>query len=96
MIRDITIGQYYAKESPIHKLDPRTKFIATFVYMISMFCFQRFLGFFTCVLFLAMVIAISKIPFSHIVKGLKPIAMILIFTMCIQAVSYTHLRAHET
>ena len=84
MIRDITIGQYYAKESPIHRLDPRTKFIATFVYMISMFCFQRFLGFIPCTLFLVLVIVISKIPFSHIIKGLKPIAMILIFTMCIQ------------
>ena len=44
MIRDITIGQYYATESIIHKLDPRVKVIATFIYIISLFCFSKFSG----------------------------------------------------
>ena len=82
MIRDITIGQYYTKESVIHKLDPRFKLIATFVYLVSMFCYQRFLGFAVTILFLGMVIKLSQVPFSHIVKGLKPIAVLLLFTMC--------------
>lgn len=81
MIRDITIGQYYPKESKIHQLDPRVKLIGTLVYMVSMFCFHRFLGFLFVILFLGWTIKKSGIPFSYIVKGLKPILVLLIFTM---------------
>lgn len=83
MIRDITIGQYYPEDTVIHRMDPRLKLIGTFVYIISMFCFHRFLGFLVCAAFLALVIHVSKVPFSYIVKGLKPIAMILLFTMAV-------------
>lgn len=83
MIRDITIGQYYPEDTAVHRMDPRLKLIATFVYIISMFCFHRFLGFVVCAGFLALVIHQSKVPFSYIVKGLKPIAMILLFTMAV-------------
>lgn len=89
MIRDITIGQYYPKESAIHKLDPRTKLIGTVAYIVSMFCYQRFFGFFITIVFFSMVIKISKIPFSYIGKGLKPIAMLLIFTMLLNALFST-------
>ena len=84
MIRDITIGQYYAKESPVHALDPRTKLVIVFFYMVSMFCFHRFLGFVISAAFLGMVIYMSGVPFSHIVKGLKPLAVLLVFTMGMQ------------
>lgn len=83
MIRDITIGQYYPEDTVVHRMDPRLKLIATFVYIISMFCFHRFLGFVVCAGFLALVIRWSKVPFSYIAKGLKPIAMILLFTMAV-------------
>lgn len=85
MVRDITIGQYYPKESGIHQLDPRVKLIGTLVYMISMFCFYRFLGFLFVSLFLGWIIKKSGIPFLYIVKGLKPILFLLIFTMIINA-----------
>lgn len=85
MIRDITIGQYYPKESEVHQLDPRVKLAGTFVYMISMFCFHRFLGFLFVSLFLGWIIKKSEIPFSYIVKGLKPILFLLVFTMVINA-----------
>ncbi|MDE7425052.1 MAG: energy-coupling factor transporter transmembrane protein EcfT [Lachnospiraceae bacterium] len=85
MIRDITIGQYYPKESGVHQLDPRVKLAGTFVYMISMFCFHRFLGFLFVSLFLGWIIKKSEIPFSYIVKGLKPILFLLVFTMVINA-----------
>lgn len=83
MIRDITIGQYYSEDTAIHRMDPRLKVIATVIYMISMFCFHRFLGFVVCAGFLGLVIHCSKVPFSYIVKGLKPMAMILLFTMVV-------------
>ena len=40
MLRDITLGQYYPADSVIHKLDPRVKLFATFIYIISLFCFK--------------------------------------------------------
>lgn len=82
MIRDITIGQYYPADSILHRLDPRVKFIGTIVYIISLFIFRKwdyFLGFG----FLAAVIILSHIPFGFMVRGLKAIAILLLFTMAL-------------
>ena len=80
MIRDITLGQYYASESTIHRLDPRTKIIAVLVFIVELFLVKSFLGFVLCGLALGVVVGISKVPMSFIMRGLKPILMILMFT----------------
>ena len=71
MIRDITLGQYYQTDSVIHRLDPRVKLVATFVYIISLFLFHNFTGYLVAALFLAMVIKLSHVPFRYMVKGMK-------------------------
>ena len=50
MIRDITIGQYYPAQSPIHKLDPRVKLFATLIYIIALFSYKGIAGvlFYSC------------------------------------------------
>lgn len=83
MIRDITLGQYYPGESWIHKLDPRTKIIGTFVFLVALFLVKDFLGFLVAVLGLAVVIGISKVPLKFILKGLKPVFIIILFTFVI-------------
>lgn len=80
MIRDITIGQYYATDSVIHRLDPRVKVVGTLAYLISLFCFNKFSGYIIAVLFFAILVKISHVPFKFMVKGLKPIMFMLIFT----------------
>lgn len=45
MIKNISIGQYVPTDSPIHKLDPRTKIILSFLYMISIFFVNNFFGY---------------------------------------------------
>lgn len=80
MIRDITIGQYYPTESVIHRLDPRVKLIGTFLYIVSLFLFESLYGYIVVALFLFSVIAISKVPIRFIVKGLKAIVVLLLFT----------------
>ncbi len=80
MIRDITIGQYYPTDSLIHRLDPRVKLISTFVYIISLFLFDTIYGYLLVALFLITVIKISKVPFGYIIKGLKAIIILLLFT----------------
>lgn len=81
MIRDITIGQYYPSDSVIHRLDPRTKIIATLLYLISLFLFQSILSYAIAITFLIVIIKISKVPVKFILKGLKPIFMLLIITV---------------
>ncbi|MCH5252224.1 MAG: energy-coupling factor transporter transmembrane protein EcfT [Lachnospiraceae bacterium] len=80
MLRDITVGQYYPVDSPIHRLDPRVKVVAVFLYLISLFVFSSFTGYAVVTLFLFMAIELSRVPFSYIVKGLKPILFLLAFT----------------
>ena len=88
MIRDITIGQYYQAQSPIHRLDPRTKIIATLVYIVGLFVVKSFWGLGFTTLVLAAVIAVSRVPLSFILRGLKPIFIIILFTFVLNAFMY--------
>lgn len=81
MIRDITIGQYYPSDSILHRLDPRVKLIGTFAYIISLFCVQSFWGYILVTLFLVGCIKLSKVPIKFILKGLKAVLILLIFTV---------------
>ena len=81
MIRDITLGQYYQADSVIHKLDPRVKLIATFVFIISLFVVDNFIGYGICFLFLAIAIALSKVPVKFMLRGMKAIFFLLIITV---------------
>ena len=81
MIRDITIGQYYPADSVLHRLDPRTKIVCTLMYLISLFLFQNIIGYLIATVFLATVIGLSKVPFRFIVKGLRPILLLLMVTV---------------
>ncbi len=83
MIRDITLGQYYASDSLIHRLDPRVKIIATLLFIIELFIVDNFIGFAICAAVLAIVIAVSKVPLSFIMRGLKPVLFILFFTFAL-------------
>lgn len=80
MLRDITIGQFYPTKSLIHDLDPRVKVVVTFLYLISLFIFKSFFGYLVVTLFLFSLIKLSNVPFGYIVKGLKAIVLLLLFT----------------
>lgn len=81
MIRDITIGQYYPADSVLHRLDPRTKFIGTFIYLVSLFVADSFWGYVIATCFLAGLIILSKVPVKFMLKGLKPLFIILLITV---------------
>lgn len=83
MIRDITLGQYYPGESWIHKLDPRTKIMGTFVFLVALFLVKDFWGFLVAVAGLGLGIGISRVPLNFILKGLKPVFLIILFTFVI-------------
>jgi energy-coupling factor transport system permease protein len=81
MLRDITLGQYYRTESVIHRLDPRVKLVATFMFIVSLFIANNFIGYLIAALFLIMAIYLSKVPPKFIFKGMKTIFFLLFITM---------------
>ena len=80
MLRDITLGQYYQTESVIHRLDPRVKLGGTLLYIISLFLFHSFVGYAVAIVFLALVIRLSHVPFRFMVKGMKAVLFLLLLT----------------
>ena len=83
MIRDITLGQYYPGNSWIHRLDPRVKIIWTFIYIISLFLIRDFFGYILILVTIGLIIGVSRVPLKFILKGLKPIFLIIVFTFTI-------------
>ena len=81
MIRDITIGQYYQTESVIHRMDPRFKIIATMVFIISIFIFTNPYIYIVASVFLGICIALSRVPFKFMVRGLKSVVMLILLTV---------------
>lgn len=87
MFRDITIGQYYSQTSPIHGLDSRTKLMGVLVYIVALFLIKNpwwYLLFLTLILLLY---RFAKIPYMHLMKGLKGIVILLAFTFFFRLVS---------
>ena len=80
MLKDITLGQYFPGNSIIHRLDPRTKLIMLVVYIVALFMAANWISYALMFVFLAVVIKISTIPLKSIVRGMKPLVMILVFT----------------
>ena len=80
MIRDITLGQYYPGDSWVHRLDARTKIIATLLYLVELFVVNNFYGFLIAAAALFTVIAISKVPLKFIFRGLTAVFLIIAFT----------------
>ena len=80
MIRDITIGQYYPGKSVLHRLDPRMKLVLTFLLIVTIFLCKSFFSLGLIALTAVVAAAISSVPAKMMLKSLKPIVIILIFT----------------
>ena len=80
MIKDMTIGQYYPGDSVLHRLDPRMKLVLTFAMIVVIFLCKSFLSLALIALFTIAAAIASKVPAKMILKSLKPIVIILIFT----------------
>ncbi len=80
MLKDITLGQYFPGNSVIHRLDPRTKLIMLVAYIVALFLAKSWVSYAIMLFFLVVTIKISTIPVKSIVRGMKPLVMILVFT----------------
>ena len=80
MLKDITLGQFFPGKSPIHRMDPRTKLVLTVVYIVALFIADNWFSYLVMMAFLVFCIKISSIPPKSIVRGMKPLVFILMFT----------------
>ncbi len=80
MLKDITLGQYFPGNSIVHRLDPRTKLLGLIFYIVALFTASSWVGYGIAFAFLAISIGLSKIPVKAIVRGMKPLVFVLIFT----------------
>ena len=80
MLKDITIGQFFPGDSAVHRLDPRVKIVLTIAFIVLLFVANTPASYALILLFLAAVIGISRISPKLVVRGLKPILFIIIFT----------------
>ena len=80
MLKDITLGQYFPGTTVAHKLDPRTKILLVVLYIVALFCAKGIVGYALMALCLAVCVRISKVGVKQLVRGLKPVLFIIIFT----------------
>ena len=81
LTRYVTIGQYIPRDSPVHRLDPRTKIAAVTMLMVAIFVVRDFAGYALLTAFLLGVIAVSQIPIGYVLRGLRPILFLLLLTV---------------
>lgn len=79
-LKDITLGQYFPGNSPIHRLDPRAKLVALILYIVALFLCKWFISYALIFAVLILVTAISTVKPKALLRGLKPILILLIFT----------------
>lgn len=83
MLKDITIGQYFPGDTFIHRLDPRIKIIIIIMFITSLFFIKTFPPYLLILAFIIFTIWLSKVPFKYVLKGLKPLMVIIGITFAI-------------
>jgi energy-coupling factor transport system permease protein len=80
MLNDVTFGQYYPTKSFVHNLDPRTKLLFLIAYIVALFIADTFYGMALCAVMLIIMVVASRVPFSSVMRSVKGIIVLLIFT----------------
>ncbi|MDQ7844036.1 MAG: energy-coupling factor transporter transmembrane component T [Armatimonadota bacterium] len=81
MSRYVTIGQFIPRDSPVHRLDPRTKLAAVTMLMVAIFVARDFAGYTLLTAFLLVVVAVSQLPLGYLLRGLRPVVFLLLLTV---------------
>ena len=80
MLNDVTFGQYYPSQSFVHRMDPRTKILALIAFIVLLFVASNFYSLFACILVVIAALAASRVPFGRVLKSVKGIIFIVVFT----------------
>ena len=87
-LKDITLGQYFPGQSIVHRLDPRTKLICVVCYIVALFLAQWWVTYALMFLVLAGTVKLSTISPKAILRGMKPVVFLLVFTAILNALYY--------
>jgi len=83
MLKDITLGQYFPGNTIVHRLDPRVKLILTIVYVTALFLMKGFFAYALMLILLLTCISLSKIKPKSVLRGLRPVLIVIIFAVCL-------------
>ena len=89
MLSDLTFGQYYQAESFVHRLDPRVKILMLIAFVSMVFVANSFYGLLALAVFLIFAIILSKVPFLSMIRSLRAVLFIIIFTVILNIFFYT-------
>ena len=80
MLKDITLGQFFPGDTPIHRLDPRTKLLCVILYIVALFNAKGPLTYGIMIVTLAVCVVVSRVEWKALTRGLKPVYIIVTFT----------------
>ena len=81
MLKDITMGQFFPGNSLVHRLDPRAKILMVVLYISALFTAKSYISYALMIVFLIVCVRLSTIKFKMLIKGLKPLLIVIIFTV---------------
>ena len=88
MLNNISFGQYYPKNSFVHKMDARIKLLLTVLYIVTIFLVQTYSGYIATFLALISVIIVARIPLKTVLKSVKAVIFLIIFTVILNVLFY--------
>ncbi len=80
MLKDVTFGQYYPVDSPVHRADPRTKLLFLIAYIVALFLADTFYGLALCFIVLLCAVLFSRVPLGSVIRSVKGVIFLLVFT----------------
>ena len=95
MLNDVTFGQYYPVRSFVHNMDPRAKIIFVIAYIVAIFLADNFFGLAAVILFLLVAVLLSRVPFGRVLRSVKMILFLVIFTAVLNLFFYAGESAYE-
>lgn len=87
MLKDISLGRFYPAESPLHRMDPRFKILATLVLMVLVFIANELYAFLAYAFFAVICVLVSRIPPIHVLKSMKPVLFLILFAFVLNVFS---------
>lgn len=89
MLNDVIFGQYYPQKSFVHRMDPRAKIVLMIAYIVAIFLANNFYGLAAVVLFLIVAVLFSRVPFGSVLRSVKMILFLIVFTAILNLFFYS-------
>ena len=89
MLNDVIFGQYYPQKSFVHRMDPRAKIVLMIAYIVAIFVADNFFGLAGVTLFLIVTVIFSRVPFGSVLRSVKMILFLIIFTAILNLFFYS-------